>query len=178
MFDEAGEQLDSREWNADKERRKSQNRFARQHRKLGWDVHFVCQEAEQLDTRVRGMAEFEIRLRNLKKFRVMGIRVFPFNCFVAIWHWHAGRSRDISKREWFLLNKKLAGLYNTFQIVQDVSVEALELPAPDRPSGTMLTADELLALKRIAALPAELPEQTPDEDDLAGDDRAPSAAAA
>jgi hypothetical protein len=42
----------------------------------------------------------------------------------------------------------------------------------------MLTADELLALKRIAALPAELPEQTPDEDDLAGDDRAPSAAAA
>lgn len=144
VFDEAGEALDSREWNADKERRKMQNRFARQHRKLGWDVHFVCQEAEQLDTRVRGMAEFEVQLRNLKKFRVCGVRIFPFNCFIAIWRWHAGRARDVSKREWFLLNKKLAGLYDTFQLVQDVNLDALELPAPARPAGAMLTPDELL----------------------------------
>ncbi len=178
VFDEAGEQLDSREWNADKDRRKSQNRFARQHRKLGWDVHFVCQEAEQLDTRVRGMAEFEIRLRNLKKFRVCGVRPFPFNCFIAIWHWHAGRTRDISKREWFTLNKKIAGLYNTFQIVQDVSVQALQLPAPAVPSGTMLTADELGELEVLAC--AELAEDADDDDtpeQLAADD-APAAVAA
>jgi hypothetical protein len=166
VFDEAGEALDARDWNADKERRRSQNRFARQHRKLGWDVHFVCQEAEQIDTRVRGMAEFEIRLRNLKKFRLLGVRVFPFNCFVAIWHWHAGRSADISKREWFLLNRKLAGLYNTFQLVQDVSVEALELPAPARPCGTMLTADELLALRTIAELSAAAEEAAASTDEL------------
>lgn len=147
IFDEAGEALDSRDWNADKERRKRQNRFARQHRKLGWDTYFVCQEAEQIDTRVRGMAEFEVQLRNLKKFRVCGVRLFPFNLFISIWRWHAGRSRDVARRECFLLNKKIAGLYNTFQIVQDVSVEALQLPSTVPPAGVMLTPNDL----RIAA---------------------------
>jgi len=170
VFDEAGEQLDSREWNANKDRRKAQNRFARQHRKLGWDVYFVAQEAEQLDTRVRGMAEFEIQLRNLKKFRVLGIRPFPFNFFIAIWHWHAGRTRDISKRDWFRLNKSLAGLYNTFQIVQDVSVQALELPARLTPDGVMLTADELLAQETIAALSNDAEHDDADEVDGQADE--------
>ena len=164
VFDEAGEALDSRDWNTDKERRKSQNRFAHQHRKLGWDVYFVCQEAEQIDTRVRGMAEFEIQLRNLKKFRVCGVRLFPFNFFIAIWHWHAGRARDISKREFFKLNKGLARLYNTHQIVQDVSVQALELPAPVVPTSPMLTPDELLLLHEPPAPVASLDEDAPDDD--------------
>lgn len=142
VFDEAGEQLDSRDWNADKERRRRQNRFARQHRKLGWDTYFVCQEAEQIDTRVRGMAEFEVQLRNLKKFRLWGIPVFPMNIFVAIYRWHAGR-RDVAKREWSLLNRRIAGMYDTFQLVQDVSLDALDLPATVAPSGAMLTPADL-----------------------------------
>jgi hypothetical protein len=161
IFDEAGEALDSRDWNADKERRKRQNRFARQHRKLGWDTYFVCQEAEQLDNRVRGMAEFEVQLRNLKKFRVCGVRLFPFNLFVCIWRWHAGRSRDIARRQWFLLNRRIAGLYDTFQLVQDVSIEALQLPSAGPPAGRMLTPDDL----RIAACLDELPDvELPDDD--------------
>ena len=70
VFDEAGEALDARAWNEDKERRKLDNRFMRQHRKLGWDVFLVAQEEEQLDARVRGMATYIVRLVNLRSMKL------------------------------------------------------------------------------------------------------------
>lgn len=155
VFDEAGEELDSREsmtgTKETKARRKADNTFLKQHRKLGWDVYLIAQQAEQLDTRARGIAEYEITLRNLRRYKVMtflagGFPIWPFgNLFIAIWRWAAIPGRSSMKREWFTLSKRIAGLYDTHQIVYEVDDGDHALLPGQAPSGWMLTVPDLLA---------------------------------
>ena len=129
IWDEAGEAFDSRAWNEDKDRRKRDNRFMRQHRKLGWDVFLVAQEEEQIDTRVRGMATYVVRLVNLKGLRLTWfLPAPPINMFRARWDWHGARShREPFKLEVYRLNKKTARLYDTHQIVQTTGEEGADV---------------------------------------------------
>jgi hypothetical protein len=131
VFDEAGEALDSRAWNEDKERRRADNRFMRQHRKLGWDVYLVAQEEEQLDARVRGMAEYLIRLRNLKREpRVLGVSlgaILPRPVILALWAWHGVKSARPARKEVFTLRKRIAGMYDTHQLVGGEGEDAADV---------------------------------------------------
>lgn len=120
VLDEAGEWLDARAWAEDPESRKRTNRFFRQHRKLGWDVYLISQEAEMIDKQVRTLAEYEVRLRNLRHVKLLGVPVLPFNLFVALWAWHGVRSQRPAKKEFFRVKRRTAGMYDTHQIVHTV----------------------------------------------------------
>jgi hypothetical protein len=154
VFDEAGEALDSRAWNEDKERRKADNRFFRQHRKLGWDVYLVAQEADQIDNRTRGLAEYEVQLRNLRRWKLWGLfPLAPCNVFLALWRWH-GASGTLMKREWFLLSKRTAGLYDTHQMVQDVGDDDGLIWLPLEPPAELAQDDLSGAADGVGAPPA------------------------
>lgn len=144
VLDEAGEWLDSRSWADDKDKRHRTNRFFRQHRKLGWDVYLIAQDVEHIDKQVRDLAEFTVTLRNLRRFKpFLGIPLWPFgNLFLALWFWSGVRlGRPMRKQGPYTLNKKIAGLYDTHQIVHEVGNDEghelvwLPLPAGDPAAG-------------------------------------------
>jgi len=109
VLDEAHNWMNARSWSA--EDRKAIVQFFSQHRKLGWDVDLIAQHAEMIDKQVRNLCEYVVYLRNLKKASWGGVRLFPFNLFLAITCWHAS-SRVIVKRELFRLTWK-KDLYDT-----------------------------------------------------------------
>ena len=125
VLDEAHEWLNSRESlamdAAAKAQRKGQVRFFTQHRKLGWDVYVIAQQPEMLDKQVRDLAEYVVRLRNLRRMKIAGLPLAPFNLFLALWTWHGVRGGKPMKKQAFMLNRRIARLYNTYQIVHDVT---------------------------------------------------------
>lgn len=100
VLDESHNWMNARSWSADD--RKAIVRWFSQHRKLGFDVYLITQDAEMIDKQVRALFEVHIQLRNLGKAKVMGIRVFPFNLFLAVHVWAHGQ-KVILKREAFRL---------------------------------------------------------------------------
>jgi hypothetical protein len=133
VFDEATEDLGARDWNRDD--RRAALRFFEQHRKLGWDVYVIAQDAERVDKQLRTLAEYEVTLRNLKRYKpFMGVPIWPFgNLFLALWRWHGERGTRPFRKQLFTLNKTVAGMYDTHQIVHQVEgdgTELLWLPLP------------------------------------------------
>ena len=146
VLDEAHNWLNSRTWDADESgqgRTKAQAVQARmdivrlfsQHRKLGWHVDLITQDELNLDRQVRGLFEYHVHLKNLRRYRALGIfPVVPCNVFVAVTTWHDNEKSKLGV-ETFLLNKKLAGCYDT-----TATSHGLDYHAPDaiwlgRPAG-------------------------------------------
>lgn len=109
VLDEAHNWMNARSWSAGD--RETIVRFFSQHRKLGWDVDLIAQHPEMIDKQVRNLCEYIVHLRNLKKASWGGVRIFPFNLFLAITCWHAA-ARVVVKREVFRLTWK-KDLYDT-----------------------------------------------------------------
>lgn len=148
IFDEAGPVLDSRDTMVGgkdaRAERKRRITFLQQHRKLGWDVYLISQDLAMIDSRAQAMSEYEVRLLNLRreKMNLLGI---PFvkvpiglgaTVFSATWTRPQVVRAKPADREWFRLNKRIAGLYDTHQIVHRVerdgeAAELLWLPRPD-----------------------------------------------
>ncbi len=72
-------------------------------RKLGLDVYLITQDKESVDRQVRDRLTYHVTLRNLRQFKVLGVPIFPFNFFLAIWQYHAA-GKAIVKREAYRLN--------------------------------------------------------------------------
>lgn len=109
VLDEAHVWMNSRLWRDD-DRLDIVNWFS-QHRKLGFDVYLITQDANNIDRQVRALFEYHVHLRNLKKMKVAGVPVSPMNLFLAIWKWHAAKGAVV-KREAYRLNWT-KGLYDT-----------------------------------------------------------------
>lgn len=110
LLDEAHNWMNARSWSA--KDREDIVRFFTQHRKLGWDVYLIAQDAEMIDKQVRTLFEYHVSLRNLRKAKVMGfIPLTPFNTFLAIWRWHSS-ANVITKRELYTLTWRKT-LYDT-----------------------------------------------------------------
>jgi hypothetical protein len=110
VIDEAHKFLNAREW-------ESKGRIERvgwftDSRQLGAEVLLLTQAVENVDAQVRRAVEFTTRLRNLKSFRVAGIPLVPMNRFLAITVWD-DTSRSVLRREFYGLNRRLAGIYRT-----------------------------------------------------------------
>ena len=119
IWDEAGDSFDARNWNEDKEKRGRDNRWMRQHRKLGWEVFLVAQDEGQIDVQVRNMCTYLVHLVNLKNLRLAWfLPAPPVNLFRAHWKWHGSTDRKPHKLELYKLDKRTARLYDTHQIVQ------------------------------------------------------------
>jgi len=123
VLDEAHNWLNARAWDSDPgdktlaradavARRLEVVRFFSQHRKLGWDVYLIAQQADLLDKQVRSLFEYHVQLRNLRKMKVGGLPVSPVNLFLAVWTWHSAQ-RVVVRRELFGLNGTRK-LYDTF----------------------------------------------------------------
>jgi len=105
VLDEAHNWMNSRTWSAGD--RAAIVKWFTQHRKLGFDVYLIAQDAEMLDKQVRVLFEEHVRLRNLKRARFCGIPLFPVNLFLAVRYWHtggAGHNAPILGRELFPLS--------------------------------------------------------------------------
>lgn len=113
VLDEAHSWMNARSWG--KEDREAIVKWFTRHRKLGWDVYLISQDAEMIDKQVRGLAEYVVALRNLRKAKVHGIPVSPVNLFVAVWRWHAIGS-TVVKREAYMLGADRR-LYDTYQLL-------------------------------------------------------------
>lgn len=112
VLDEAHLWLNARTWADDKDMRLALVKFFAEHRKLGWRIYLVTQQDTRIDAQVRSNAEFHIHLKNLRKYRALGvIPVFPFNLFVAITTWH-GTGNDRAGVSAYRLTR-LANLYDT-----------------------------------------------------------------
>jgi len=145
VLDEAHNWLNSRTWDADETGTKLTKaeavqarlkivRFFSQHRKLGWDVYLITQDALNIDRQVRSLFEYHVKLKNLRKFRVAGLPVAPCNLFLAIWFWNDS-AKTIVKRELYPLNRSVANLYDSWALSHgqeddDLVGDVLVLPRP------------------------------------------------
>jgi zona occludens toxin len=142
VLDEAHVWLNSRAWSADD--RHAIVTFFTQHRKLGWDVYLIVQDAEMIDKQVRVLVEYQVHLRNLRRARLFGLIPFsPVNLFLAIWTWHGMRGKPV-KRKPYLLNWARK-LYDTKQIHgqagdDDAGVVWLPMEAPAAAAGAGASA--------------------------------------
>lgn len=110
-----------------------------QHRKLGWDVYLITQSDKSIDQQIARLAEYVVKLRNLRKFRLMGIPITGgMNVFLGVWRWANESRAKPMRREMFLLNRKLAGLYDTLAIHEtgaDELADARTVLMPISPAG-------------------------------------------
>lgn len=125
VLDEAHQWLNARTWDADEtgqggtkaeaiRRRLDIVKFFATHRHRGWNIELITQDDGNLDRQVRSLFETHTHLKNLRRFKVLGlVPIVPFNYFVAVTHWHDNqKSRQGVKT--YMLNKRLARCYDTF----------------------------------------------------------------
>ncbi len=107
--DESGEQLSKSEAVG---RRLELVKWFSAHRHYGWEVYLGTQTEETIDRQIRKLAEYIVICRNLRRFRVWGIKLFPFNFFMALWCWN-DQARTIMRRQAYPLKRRVARLYST-----------------------------------------------------------------
>lgn len=90
--------------------------FFQQHRKLGYDVILIAQQDRMLDRQIRGFIENEYKYRCVKRFKVFGalLSLIFGGMFVRVETWYGLRLRVRS--EFFLLHRRKARIYNTFEV--------------------------------------------------------------
>lgn len=136
VLDEAHNWMNARSWSSGD--RKEIVTFFTQHRKLGWDVELIAQDAEMIDKQVRVLAEYIAYGRNMKKAKWGGVRIFPFNLFLVVVCWHASQ-RVVVERKLFRLRKWVAALYDheaTFgELTRDGGSSVIHMPSPPAQRG-------------------------------------------
>lgn len=124
VVDESYGVLDGRDYRGAE--RKAWIDWLTQHRKLGVDVMFICQHVEMLDVNVRRLAQFEVRLRDLRRARAYGLPV-PVPASVA--HWFTATVTKPTRTQMFRPSRA-HGLFDTKATLNGVSA--------DPPAGAIL----------------------------------------
>lgn len=128
VLDEAHIWMNSRTWDQDERgeglsrseavsRRLRITRFFAQHRKRGWDVILIAQQAGLLDNQVRGLYEYHSVVRNIRKLPVWWnpLRFMPWVIFVAVTSWNDPTKTKCGV-ECYFLSKSVANLYDTMAV--------------------------------------------------------------
>jgi hypothetical protein len=114
-LDESQLLFNSRDW----EKNKGFIEFFTQHRKLRWDVYLVTHTLDMIDKQIRGLVEYETRLRNLQNVKLLGMIPLAWKpAFVAITR-YAGISAgagEIYNRRLYTLNPIFKNLYDTCEV--------------------------------------------------------------
>ncbi|MFZ1007196.1 MAG: zonular occludens toxin domain-containing protein, partial [Candidatus Sulfotelmatobacter sp.] len=114
ILDEAHRWLNARLWS--KEGRGELIESFALARKRGMIVYLLAQRGENLDVQVRELFEDHIHLKNLRRsLRILGVRVCPFNVFIAGWYNHAYEDECVRTDRFFLGWDKR--LYDTMDTV-------------------------------------------------------------
>jgi hypothetical protein len=133
VLDEAHRWLNSRMWGKDTGRA-DVIAWVSGHRHLGLDVFLISQHIEDIDKQVRNRVEYRVRLRNLRRVKVAGVRLFPCNFFVAVSELVSAKNKPITGRDWYPLSKRVAGMYDTHGLAgEDIPEDAIWLPRVPEP---------------------------------------------
>lgn len=128
VLDEAHQWLNSRMWGKDTGRG-DVVRWLSGHRHFGFDIYLISQHIEDIDKQVRNRVEYRVRLRNLKRVRIMGLRIIPCNYFVAVHELVSARQAPTAQRQFYGLSRRIAGMYSTHGLAEgDVPPDAIWLP--------------------------------------------------
>jgi zona occludens toxin len=183
VLDEAHNWMNARSWGAGD--RATIVRFFTQHRKLGWHVQLITQDADMLDRQVRVLMEEHITLKNLRNFKLAGIRVFPRNRFVAVCKWFAADAAILWRRS-YGLNKRVASLYDSMATSHGLDEDAgdpIWLPLlPDvasdapAPAGAVAAGPEPARVGVLVASPPASPTAGPSPSGGRSPEALPSAA--
>lgn len=159
VLDEAHTWLNSRTWDQSADARATKAeavaqrlkmvRYFSSHRHLGFDVYCITQDELNIDRQVRGLFEYHVRLKNLRNFKLAGIRIVPVRYFLAIWEWN-DTAKSIVKRQGYPLTR-IANIYSTHALA---------------------VADDLLGDQDAIRLPA-LPVEVCEPEDASEDSRPP-----
>jgi len=138
-LDESHRWMNARSWS--REGREELLEFFALARKMGLEVDLIAQRAENLDVQVRELFTDHIHLTNLRQSaRMLGIRVIPFNFFIAGWRNHAYPDEVIRTERYRLgWERRLYDTMDTasFTEVGKKSGSTLWLPTPsdEQPDG-------------------------------------------
>ncbi len=93
--------------------------FLTQHRKLGWDVIIIAHSEDMIDKQIRGLLEYEVRLRNLNKVKPFGLfPICPHPAFLCIARYAgvSAGSGEIAWRRLYMLRPEYADLYDSMEV--------------------------------------------------------------
>lgn len=126
ILDEAPEWINARTWDIDESgeklprneavlRRRRINSWFAHHRKFGWKIVLIAQDASMIDNAVRVVNETHVYVKNVRKLAAFWnpLRYLPFNFFVAISIWGGDKTGTRVKTEMYKLNKRIANIYDT-----------------------------------------------------------------
>lgn len=115
FIDEAQLLFNSRDWT----KNSGFIEFFTQHRKHGWDVILIAHTEDMIDKQIRGLIEYETRLRNLKNIKIAGaVPLWPYPAFFAITRYAgiAAGAGNIAWRRLYKLKPCFADLYDSMEI--------------------------------------------------------------
>jgi len=151
VLDEAHQWLNNRQWKDDN--RQIYGSWFAEHRKVGADVFLLSQHMDAIDKQVRDRVEYKVTLKNLRRVRIAGIPLVPFNYFLAIWEWTQGATagkRQIAKRRFYGLDWR-RGLYDTFQTYGRIrGLNAIVMPRPVNAKGPEAVEPPSLSESQLA----------------------------
>lgn len=143
VLDEVHRWANSRTWDTDEEGKSDKATATRRrldlvkwfsgHRHYGWDVYLGTQTETNIDRQIRSLFEYILICRNVKRYRVAGIPLVPFNLFIVLWCWN-DHARSIVRRQCYPLKKGVARMYATHALsAVDMPPDVLWLPREDSP---------------------------------------------
>lgn len=110
VFDEAQLKFNSRSWQSSD--RGNWNKFFTVHRHLGYEIILATQKDYFLDLQIRGLIEYELNHKNLKKSKLGDLFPFIPNWFICIKYWYHSKMKiSVS---YFLLKKKVIKCYDSY----------------------------------------------------------------
>lgn len=116
VIDECQTIFNSRSWVSNS--KKGWIEFFTQHRKLGFDVILICQNADMIDKQIRACIEYEVMHRRYSRFGLIGwVFSLLFGDYIRLKKWFG--LKDILSRESFRGNKKIYGMYDTNELIKE-----------------------------------------------------------
>lgn len=121
ILDEAQILFNSRDWNSKNNQRMEWIKFFSQHRKFGYNIIMIAQNDRMIDRQIRSLVEYEVAHMKVNNY----FRIIPITVFLAVTRWY-GQKMKVSQ-EIMMYNKKIAKLYNSYEIFDNELLEELEI---------------------------------------------------
>ena len=110
VIDEAGTLFNCRDWGTNSKKRMDWIKFFSQHRKFGYNFVLIAQFDKMIDKQIRMLIEYETTHMKINNFFFF----LPMTAFLAVEHWYGQKMK--TGHQVILYNKKIAGMYNSYQM--------------------------------------------------------------
>lgn len=90
-------------------------KFFQCHRHYGYDIILITQKDRMIDRQIRGLVDYEVQHRDVRNYRFTGrviSALFGGHLFIAVQVYYGFREKI--GQEFYLFNKRIANIYDTF----------------------------------------------------------------